>query len=98
MPYNYELIYKVNESELDINDEKTMIWRAENAARIEAKKEYKDMSKKLTALLGTDDWEIASYYCPAKGIGKHVWSPAKGKPDGVGHKKCVFCGNDDFDI
>jgi hypothetical protein len=90
---NYKLVY-------DMRHYQDAIYCAESALRTaekqldKAKEDYMLAARKFT---GIDDLEESNYMCMAKGIERHVYTPNKGIHRGVGHRKCIFCGLDDFD-
>lgn len=103
---NYKLIYEVREafqpwetsclSNLEIT--------AANKARDEAKGVHQRYVDFLTKKLGHDDFEVTNEVCLTDGIIGHVYTPKGGDgplscpPRGLGKRKCIFCGCDDFDF
>lgn len=68
-----------------------------NEAKEKARKEHNDYLEAICRHTGHEkkDLEVTNIMCMAKGILSHVYAP--GGPKGVGKRKCIFCGSDDFD-
>ena len=91
---NYELIYKVRKSGHPTDSHSNLRVQFENVARDKADAAHKGYLDFLTAELGHSDFEVTNVYCNADGVLGHVYAGSDIK--GVGKRKCVFCGCDDF--
>jgi hypothetical protein len=97
---NYELIYKIRAGGYNTNSAQNLRIQYANKAREEADKVHTKYLEALTLLLGHDRFEVTNVACMADGIIGHVytWDEGINPRPSSGHKKCVFCGCDDFDF
>jgi hypothetical protein len=93
---DYKLVYEVRMRGFNTNEKRNLQIQYENKARAEADKVHQKYLDFLTNALGTDDFEVTNEMCMADGIIGHVFTPGSGEK-GLGRRKCVFCGCDDFD-
>jgi hypothetical protein len=56
---------------------------------------YSSASQALRMAVG-DDHEFTNEMCRVNKIGGHIYSP--GYSRGVGHRNCILCGVDDWDM
>lgn len=93
-PKNYELIYKLRK--FNTTSLQNIEIELKNKAIDEARKIHKQYTDAIEDELGTDNFEVSSVACMADGIMSHVYTPAD-VPSGLGKKRCIYCGCDDFD-
>lgn len=93
---NYKLIYEVRKRGLQAGSLDNLRIQYENAARAKADAEHGEMRSAIAELFGSDDLEFTNICCLADGIEGHVYHPASARK-GLGKRKCIFCGCDDFD-
>lgn len=98
---DYKLIYEVKKANLNTQCKSNLRIQYENKAREEADKIHQQYLDFLNVKLGHNRIEVTNTACMANGIISHVytWDEGITKPkDGLGKKKCIFCGCDDFDF
>lgn len=94
---NYKLIYQMRHYRMESLSNREVSYI--NEAKEKARKEHDKVIDALADALGHTDFEFSSVICMAEGVGCHVYTPKTNEdvPSGVGKRKCVFCGLDDFD-
>lgn len=97
MPINYELLYRLRERGIRPATLRSLEAQYELEARAKAKAEHQKFLDFIKEAANGKDFEISSEVCMAHGAGTHIWVGPQSNP-GAGHRKCLFCGNDDFDI
>ena len=97
MNLNSKLIQKARKAEINTATPANIRTSFRNAADVEANKVIKKTEDFLREQLGPDvNFEISFAICMAPGIAAHVYTWQGHAPKGVGHRKCCFCGLDDF--
>ena len=93
---NYKLIYEMRPYLEAVRSAMRAVREAEQKVD-DAKAAYWDgLDKKLGAKTDRNERNISC--CMADGMDRHVFMPShEGVSRGVGKRRCVFCGIDDFD-
>jgi hypothetical protein len=76
----------------NIDAARHIMYKAKRELEI-AEKAYKF---NLDKLFGKDNYEITNIYCMAA-VMNCVYTP-NNVNRGIGHRKCIYCGGDDFDF
>ena len=96
MKIDHEAVYALRDLQTDCLSNLQVQYR--NQADERAQKDFEVFESAIAKHIGTNDFLVTNSCCIAKGILHHVYTPIAGVAGGVGQRKCIFCGLDDFDI
>lgn len=95
-----KLSKKIKKARLETDSLQNLIIQYTNEAEGKARVAHKRYIDFLTKHLGHTRFEVTNVYCNNKDVLGHVYTWPRFAPpkSGLGLKKCIFCGCDDFDF
>ena len=91
---NHKLIYEAQPLLDEMRDARARVREAETKLERLEQGFLPRLAKLAAAPVG--DLEQTNIACMARGVLSHVFRGSRGAATGVGHRRCIFCGADDF--